>query len=390
MFVVLCGCSGCGKDRILKELVKNHYFVPIISYTSRPMRDGETNGVEYNFTSKENFINMINNDELIEYRSYNTLVNGIADTWYYGLKKDEDIISNCENVFDDYLNNLLNNKVVILDLQGTKEFVKYYGKENCKVIYIYCDDDVRRERAMKRGSFDETEWNRRLADDKIKFSEENLKDIVDFRISNNGDFKKTMYNLLINLNEITDIDKYIEEHDIDKIFLDIDGVVLHSCEAMVKILNRIYNTNVSGEDILSWNFKEVSEDIIEPELEYLFTTDEFFENVEFIDGALEFIKRHEKNIIFVTKGRWQNFIGKEKLFEKYGIGDIPMIGLPMNVDKEIINMNMYDSRRSLFIDDSTRNLFRNNAKYVIQFREYKDDKKREWQDGWCGKIMYHW
>jgi guanylate kinase len=347
------------------------------------MRDGEMEGREYNFVSKEEFVNMINNDELIEYRSYNTLVNGISDVWYYGLKK------NNYYYFDDFFN-IITNRVVILDLQGTKEFVKYYGKQNCKVIYVYCDDDLRKERAKKRGSFDETEWNRRLADDEIKFSEENLKDIIDFKVSNNGDFKNTMYNILSNVNEVKDIDEYIKDHDIDRIFLDIDGVILHSCEAMVKILNRIYNTNVSGEDILSWNFKEVSEDIIEPELEYLFTTDEFFENVEFIDGALDFIKRHENNIIFVTKGRWQNFIGKEKLFEKYGLGNIPMIGLPMNVDKDIINMNMYNSRRSLFIDDSTKNLIHNNSKYQIQFREYKDDKKREWQDGWCGKIMYHW
>ena len=94
----------------------------------------------------------------------------------------------------------------------------------------------------------------------------------------------------------------------------------------------------------------------------------------------------------MTKGRWQNFIGKEKLFEKLGIGNIPMIGLPMNVDKDIINMNLYDNdvERSLFIDDSTRNLVMSNATYKIQFREYKDDKEREWQKNWNGDIMYHW
>ena len=390
MIVILTGKSGSGKDGVMGELVNVYNYHPITSYTSRPMREGEKYGKEYYFISKEKFLDMINNNEFIEYRTYNTLVNGIPDVWYYGLKKEK-TTSNFYDELDNSLFNCLNcNKIVILDLQGTKELIKYYGKENCKVIYIDCDDDIRKERAIKRGSFDETEWNRRLKDDAIKFSEDNINKIVDFRISNNGKFQDTINNILNKLNEIDDIDKYIKEHNIDKIFLDIDGVVLHSCEAMAKILNRIYNKNVSGEDILSWNFKEISNDIIEPELEYLFTTDEFFDKVKFIDGVLDFIKRHEDDIVFVTKGKWQNFIGKEKLFEKYKIGNIPMIGLPMNVDKDIINMNLYNSRRSLFIDDNTKNLNMSNAKYKIQFKEYNDNKNREWQNDWHGKIMYHW
>ena len=384
MNIILCGKSGSGKDRIIGEIVRRGEYKPIISYTTRPMREGEINGKEYNFISKEEFLKFLKEDSLIEYRKYNTLVNGNPDVWYYGVMKKPEYLFEFGDLFKN---------IVILDLEGAENFIKYSGKENCKVIYIDCDDKIREERAKARGSFDQTEWNRRLKDDTIKFSEENLNKIVDFRISNNGNFEDTIKKVYDAIREVKNIKDYIKLKNIDKIFLDIDGVVLHSCEAMAKILNKIYNKNVSGQDILSWNFKEVEETIDDSVLEYLFTTDEFFEIVEPIEGAIEFIKSCPENyIVFVTKGRWQNFIGKEKLFEKLGIGNIPMIGLPMNVDKDIINMNLYDNdvERSLFIDDSTRNLVMSNATYKIQFREYKDDKEREWQKNWNGDIMYHW
>ena len=381
MNIILTGKSGSGKDRIIRELVEKYYYTPIISHTTRPKREGEKEGREYYFISKKKFLEYKEADYFIEYRSYNTLVNGVSDTWYYGVMK------NPTYAFE------VKKYAVILDLEGAKNFIKYAGRKNCKVIYVDCDDKIREERAKARGSFDQTEWNRRLEDDNKKFNEKNLNKIIDFKVSNNGDFEETMKNICSSIKEIQDIKEYIKERRINKIFLDIDGVVLHSCEAMAKILNKVYNKNVSGQDILSWNFKEVEEHIDDSVLEYLFTTDAFFDIVEPIEGAIEFIKScPENSIVFVTKGRWQNFIGKEKLFEKLGIGNIPMIGLPMNVDKDIINMNLYDNdvERSLFIDDSTRNLVMSNATYKIQFREYKDDKEREWQKNWNGDIMYHW
>jgi guanylate kinase len=48
MFLILCGKSGSGKDKILNELVNKHNYESIVSYTTRPMRDGEMEGREYN------------------------------------------------------------------------------------------------------------------------------------------------------------------------------------------------------------------------------------------------------------------------------------------------------------------------------------------------------
>ena len=68
---IVSGPSGSGKDTILIELFKkfpNLHFS--ISSITRPMRKGEKQGDKYNFISKEEFLNMIDNDLLLEYNSF--------------------------------------------------------------------------------------------------------------------------------------------------------------------------------------------------------------------------------------------------------------------------------------------------------------------------------
>lgn len=68
MLVLLSGVSGAGKDTIKKELIKrNENIISLPSYTSRPMRPGDIAGETYNFVSKEEFENMIENNEFYEY-----------------------------------------------------------------------------------------------------------------------------------------------------------------------------------------------------------------------------------------------------------------------------------------------------------------------------------
>jgi guanylate kinase len=68
LLIVISGPSGIGKDAVVKELQKRDlplHFV--ITATSRPPRKEETHGVDYFFVSKEEFEEMIAQDELIEY-----------------------------------------------------------------------------------------------------------------------------------------------------------------------------------------------------------------------------------------------------------------------------------------------------------------------------------
>lgn len=80
--IVISGPSGSGKGSIIKELLKNNSNLYLsVSMTSRPMRNYETNGIEYHFVAKEEFEQKIKDDELIEYTLYNDN--------YYGTPKSE-------------------------------------------------------------------------------------------------------------------------------------------------------------------------------------------------------------------------------------------------------------------------------------------------------------
>ena len=193
---------------------------------------------------------------------------------------------------------------------------------------------------------------------------------------------------------IDNIEKFIYENNIKMIYLDWDGVITHSVKAIVDILNKKHNTNINPQDIVSWNFKEADPTLTDEEMEWLFTTKEFFFELEYIDGVIDFMKRHRNNIIIVTKSRTENYLGKIHMLKRIGLDDIPIIPIPLNMSKSIIDMYYHNLDNyldySLFIDDSTNNLLESSASFKIQFREYNDDKEREWQKDWNGYVMYKW
>ncbi|MPQ42341.1 guanylate kinase [Clostridium tarantellae] len=165
IFCIL-GKSGSGKDTIFGHLKrdKDLNLLPIIGYTTRPMRKNETHGIEYFFITNNELENYKNLRKIIEVRSYDT-VNG---KWYYGTIDDGQIELN------------KNNYLFISTLEAYKSLIKYFGKNNIIPIYINLDDGVRLERALVREkkqinpNFNEL-CRRFLADD-IDFSYNNLKE----------------------------------------------------------------------------------------------------------------------------------------------------------------------------------------------------------------------
>lgn len=185
---------------------------------------------------------------------------------------------------------------------------------------------------------------------------------------------------------ISNIENFIKNNNIQNIYLDVDGVLIHSCQAICDILNEDNNTNVIGKHILSWNFKEVCPNLTNADVERLFADNRFFEYVQWIKGAKEFINRHEKDITIVTKGTYQNILKKTVFFNTHNI-KVVIKGLSLNDSKSKIDMS-----DGMFIDDCTNNLIESNAKYKVQFLEYDDElnEQREWIKGWNGYKMYKW
>lgn len=151
--VCLLGTSASGKDTLASYFkVKGYSFVT--SHTTRPIRENESEGNPYYFIDKETILELISSNHLLEYRTYNTLVDNQPNIWYYGIHKDE--------VEDS------KKSIVVIDLQGFNELKSKLGNK-VKAFYLEVPEPVRRERAMKRGSFNKDEWNRRVEADKADF-----------------------------------------------------------------------------------------------------------------------------------------------------------------------------------------------------------------------------
>lgn len=158
--LILCGKTASGKDTLLKELVKLGYKT-VVSFTTRPMRQGETNGVEYNFVDEKTFKDMTNNGEFAETTSYKV---ASGETWYYGSRKID----------------LTDDKAIILNPEGLKAMKSIPGV-NPTSFYLRVDEDEIANRLTKRGD-NPKESARRLKADRKDFK--GIEDYVDFIIPN--------------------------------------------------------------------------------------------------------------------------------------------------------------------------------------------------------------
>ena len=92
LIIVISSPSGAGKSSICKQLLKDDPQLNIsISDTTRPPRDNETNGTDYNFIEKNEFERRIKNNEYIEYAN-------VFGNYYGSLHKD--VQSSLNNGFD--------------------------------------------------------------------------------------------------------------------------------------------------------------------------------------------------------------------------------------------------------------------------------------------------
>ena len=186
----LLGYMGVGKDTILKQVLKDMDDVkPIISTTTRPMRKGETEGVEYYFIDDTEFFRR--GTDFVEQRIYHTKVkeNGVEKdaTWRYGIER-------AELEKDDYL-------IVIVDSVGYKELKDYVGNGRIVPIFISAPQEELKARALARGDL-EAEVDRRLKDDYERF--------MDFRV-------RTVYHEVKNTNgrleeAIKEVENIITKH----------------------------------------------------------------------------------------------------------------------------------------------------------------------------------
>ena len=181
----MMGKSSSGKDTLFKE-VKS--VLPelrgITLYTTRPIREGEQDGVEYYFVSEDTLDTYEQAGKVIELRAYHT-VHGV---WKYATVDDGPV----DLSGGSYL--------AIGTLESYEKMLAYYGSEKLVPLYIEVEDGERLMRALMRERQQETpkyaELCRRFLADTEDFSEEKLQALGITRKYINDDKTKCLEELI--------------------------------------------------------------------------------------------------------------------------------------------------------------------------------------------------
>ncbi|HBZ53465.1 MAG TPA: guanylate kinase [Eubacterium sp.] len=175
----ILGKSASGKDSIYKELIKDEALnlKPVVLYTTRPMREGEKDKVDYNFIDEDMVAKLEAEGKVIEKRVYQT----VHGPWTY---------MTCAQP-------LVDGDMIAIGTPESYEKIRNYYPEGVVVpIYIEVPDDVRLMRAIKREqtqskpSYEEV--CRRFLADSVDFSEDKLNALNISRRFCNDDFDRCL------------------------------------------------------------------------------------------------------------------------------------------------------------------------------------------------------
>ena len=154
--IVLAGASASGKTEAAKRLASKYGITKVITTTTRPMRQGEVNGRDYFFVTRERFEEMIKEGRFVEYTNYNGNL--------YGSTKDQ----------------IASDKCVVIDPAGLKAYISLKDP-NIITFFLDSSEETRYKRMLERGDSIENVKNR-IEHDKKAFVEE-LLPVVDYHIN---------------------------------------------------------------------------------------------------------------------------------------------------------------------------------------------------------------
>jgi len=139
MKLILVGKAASGKDH-LKKKIESKGFKSGISYTTRQPRQNEKEGEDYYFVSEEQFDQIIESGEMLEWMEFNN--------WKYGLSIEE---------FEKA-------DVMIMSKDGLDMLPKAY-RDRCLVIYLDIPRMIRVQRLNDRNDINDSIWRRMSTDD---------------------------------------------------------------------------------------------------------------------------------------------------------------------------------------------------------------------------------
>ena len=137
--------SGTGKTTLVERLVRDMQGISMSrSYTSRPPRPGEADGVDYNFISRDRFEAMIANGDLLEHAE-------VFGNWYgTGAAETARALAGGDDV------------VLVIDVQGARK-VRNASFEHVGIFVLPPSFEVLEDRLRRRSKDSEVQIQRRLA-----------------------------------------------------------------------------------------------------------------------------------------------------------------------------------------------------------------------------------
>jgi guanylate kinase len=158
--IFISGPSGVGKSTIIKDILKkNPEIVLSISYTTRPPRIGEMDGIDYFFVTKESFEEMIRTDSFLEWARVHDHLYGTSLAWIESKEQD-----GLHILFD-------------IDVQGVMQ-AKQKGSAGCFIFLIPPDMDELAKRLSSRGTEDHQSVALRLENAKRELKNWNMYDYL--------------------------------------------------------------------------------------------------------------------------------------------------------------------------------------------------------------------
>lgn len=160
----LTGLSGSGKGYFKENILPAGLFYPLISMTTRKIRDGEIDGVHYHFKTEYDF----ENTELVTYLDVNKNVRQPGDPkWLYGVSKQEFMAHAHQNLIYDVIQPMYIRQMMDWCQKNNLSF-------NYKILYFIQPDsgfDIARQRA---GMKSDLEVRKQNTSSLVDFKKENL------------------------------------------------------------------------------------------------------------------------------------------------------------------------------------------------------------------------
>ncbi len=160
VLLIVCGPSGVGKTSLCDALLDRFEGLRFsVSYTTRPPREGENDGVDYHFVDQSRFERMRESDQFAEWAKvhgnyYGTSFDVIRTAW----EQDADLL------FD-------------IDYQGARQLKESFP-QSTGVLIVPPDMQTLEGRLRNRGSESESTFRERLNNAKMELSQYHLFDFI--------------------------------------------------------------------------------------------------------------------------------------------------------------------------------------------------------------------